>query len=59
MVKITFSPLPSVSCGRPLSSQLNHAVESVDKGERIPHPGKMMELRAIDSSLINKYTLLI
>ncbi|XP_011606760.1 cGMP-inhibited 3',5'-cyclic phosphodiesterase A-like isoform X2 [Takifugu rubripes] len=26
------------SCDRPLNSQLNHAVESVDKGERIPHP---------------------
>uniref|UniRef100_A0A3Q1HVP6 Phosphodiesterase n=1 Tax=Anabas testudineus TaxID=64144 RepID=A0A3Q1HVP6_ANATE len=26
------------SCGRPFSSQLNHAVESVDKGDRIPHP---------------------
>lgn len=31
-----------VSCGQPLNSRLNHAVESVDKGERIPHPGKQL-----------------
>ncbi|XP_042342230.1 cGMP-inhibited 3',5'-cyclic phosphodiesterase A-like [Plectropomus leopardus] len=26
------------SCGRPFNSRLNHAVESVDKMDRIPHP---------------------
>eukprot|EP00064_Thunnus_orientalis_P009041 superscaffoldBa00001120_g9064 len=26
------------SCGRPFNNRLNHGVESVDKGDRIPHP---------------------
>ncbi|XP_074535634.1 cGMP-inhibited 3',5'-cyclic phosphodiesterase 3A-like [Halichoeres trimaculatus] len=26
------------SCGRPFNNRLNHRVESVDKGDRIPHP---------------------
>lgn len=30
----------SISCGRPFNNRLNHGVESVDKGDRIPHPGK-------------------
>nr|XP_046244854.1 cGMP-inhibited 3',5'-cyclic phosphodiesterase A-like isoform X2 [Scatophagus argus] len=34
------------SCGRPFSNRLNHGVESVDKGDRIPHPDE----RAVASS---------
>ncbi|XP_068566207.1 cGMP-inhibited 3',5'-cyclic phosphodiesterase 3A isoform X3 [Cebidichthys violaceus] len=34
------------SCGRPFNNRLNHRVESVDKGDRIPHPDE----RAIASS---------
>ncbi|XP_022061785.2 cGMP-inhibited 3',5'-cyclic phosphodiesterase 3A-like isoform X1 [Acanthochromis polyacanthus] len=34
------------SCGRPFGSRLNHGVESVDKGDRIPHPDE----RAVASS---------
>uniref|UniRef100_A0A8C2X807 Phosphodiesterase n=1 Tax=Cyclopterus lumpus TaxID=8103 RepID=A0A8C2X807_CYCLU len=34
------------SCGRPFNNRLNHRVESVDKGDRIPHPDE----RAIISS---------
>ncbi|KAF3692844.1 cGMP-inhibited 3',5'-cyclic phosphodiesterase A [Channa argus] len=30
-------PLLCNSCGRPYSNRLNHGVESVDKGDRIPH----------------------
>ncbi|KAM3616199.1 uncharacterized protein V6R79_014242 [Siganus canaliculatus] len=26
------------SCGRPFNNRLNHGVESVEKGERVPHP---------------------
>ncbi|KAK2847156.1 hypothetical protein Q5P01_010155 [Channa striata] len=31
-------PLLCNSCGRPYSNRLNHGAESVDKGDRIPHP---------------------
>ncbi|GAA6224997.1 cGMP-inhibited 3',5'-cyclic phosphodiesterase A-like isoform X1 [Lates japonicus] len=34
------------SCGRPFNNRLNHGVESVDKGDRIPHPDE----RAVASS---------
>ncbi|XP_047450473.1 cGMP-inhibited 3',5'-cyclic phosphodiesterase A-like [Mugil cephalus] len=34
------------SCGRPYSSRLNHGAESVDKGDRVPHPDE----RAVASS---------
>ncbi|XP_028276220.1 cGMP-inhibited 3',5'-cyclic phosphodiesterase A-like isoform X2 [Parambassis ranga] len=34
------------SCGRPFSNRLNKGVESVDKGDRIPHPDE----RAVASS---------
>ncbi|XP_078100065.1 cGMP-inhibited 3',5'-cyclic phosphodiesterase 3A-like [Sander vitreus] len=34
------------SCGRPFNNQLNHGVESVNKGDRIPHPDE----RAVASS---------
>lgn len=33
----------SISCGRPFNTRLNHGVESVDKGDRIPHPGKQQD----------------
>ncbi|XP_045930139.1 cGMP-inhibited 3',5'-cyclic phosphodiesterase A-like [Micropterus dolomieu] len=35
-------PLLCGSCGRPFNNRLNHGVESVDKGDRIPHPGKQL-----------------
>ncbi|XP_053278095.1 LOW QUALITY PROTEIN: cGMP-inhibited 3',5'-cyclic phosphodiesterase 3A-like [Pleuronectes platessa] len=34
------------SCGRPFNNRLNHRVDSVDKGDRIPHPDE----RAVASS---------
>uniref|UniRef100_A0A8C9YTI0 Phosphodiesterase n=1 Tax=Sander lucioperca TaxID=283035 RepID=A0A8C9YTI0_SANLU len=34
------------SCGRPFNNRLNHGVESVNKGDRIPHPDE----RAVASS---------
>ncbi|XP_071352556.1 cGMP-inhibited 3',5'-cyclic phosphodiesterase 3A-like isoform X2 [Trachinotus anak] len=34
------------SCGRPFNNRLNHGAESVDKGDRIPHPDE----RAVASS---------
>lgn len=34
-----FSVWFPLSCGRPFNIQLNHGVESVDKGDTIPHPG--------------------
>ncbi|XP_038549766.1 cGMP-inhibited 3',5'-cyclic phosphodiesterase A-like [Micropterus salmoides] len=39
-------PLLCGSCGRPFNNRLNHGVESVDKGDRIPHPDE----RAVASS---------
>ncbi|KAM3874843.1 cGMP-inhibited 3',5'-cyclic phosphodiesterase 3A-like [Diretmus argenteus] len=39
-------PVLCSSCGRPFNNRLNHGVESVDKGDRIPHPAE----RAVASS---------
>lgn len=36
----------SASCGRPYNNQLNNGAESVDKGDRVPHPGKQHSVSA-------------